>query len=67
LERIDRLAGKMRSSRAQTPSVVYEPLQDPAEQLDPAVQLRDMEISTVQTEVETARDMEHEQELGWTR
>jgi hypothetical protein len=67
LERIDRLAGKMRSSRAQTPSVDYEPLQDPAEQLDPAVHLRDLGIPTLQSEIETGHDVEHEQELGWTR
>jgi conjugative relaxase-like TrwC/TraI family protein len=67
LERIERLAGKMRSSRAQTPSLDYEALHDPAEQLDPAVILRDMGIPTVQSEIEIGQDLEHEHELGWTR
>jgi conjugative relaxase-like TrwC/TraI family protein len=67
LERIDRLADKMRSSRVQTPSVEYEQLQEPGEQLDPALHLRDLGMPTVQSEIETGQHIEHDHELGWTR
>jgi hypothetical protein len=67
LEQIERLAGKMRSSRVQTPSVEYEQLQDPGEQLDPALHLRDLGIDTVQSEIETGQHIEHDHELGWTK
>jgi ATP-dependent exoDNAse (exonuclease V) alpha subunit len=67
LERIDRLAEKMRESRAQTPSIEYERLHDPGEKLDPAVLLREMGIPTAQAEIETGQHIEQEHELGWTR
>ncbi|HXQ01084.1 MAG TPA: AAA family ATPase [Solirubrobacteraceae bacterium] len=67
IDRIERLAKKMRSSRAQTPSVEYETLQEPGEQLDPALLLRELEIPTAQADIETSRDTEHEHELGVAR
>ena len=67
IDRIERLAKKMRSSRAQTPSVEYETLQEPGEQLDPALLLRELEIPTAQADIETSRDTEHEYELGVAR
>ena len=59
LDRIGRLSQKMRSSRAQTPSVTYEQLRDPVDQLDPAIMLRELQVSTP--------DVEHEQSMERAR
>ncbi|HTC58716.1 MAG TPA: MobF family relaxase, partial [Solirubrobacteraceae bacterium] len=67
IDRIDRLAGKMRSSRAQTPSVEYETLEDLGEQLDPAVVSRELGLSTIQAEIEANQHIDHEHEIGVSR
>jgi conjugative relaxase-like TrwC/TraI family protein len=67
LERIDRLADKMRSSRVQTPSVEYETVEELGEQLDPALVSRELGLPTIQAEIETGQHIEHDHELGWTR
>jgi conjugative relaxase-like TrwC/TraI family protein len=66
IDRIERLAKKMSSSRAQTPSVEYETLEEVGEQLDPAVVSRELGIPTIQAEIETGQhiDQEHEHEIG---
>jgi ATP-dependent exoDNAse (exonuclease V) alpha subunit len=67
VDRIERLTEKMRSSRAQTPSVAYEALESPGEQLDPALLLREIGLPTAQVEIGTGQGVEQEQELGLTR
>jgi conjugative relaxase-like TrwC/TraI family protein len=67
LDRIERLAKKMRSSRSQTPSVEYEILEGPGERLDPAPLLREVGLPTAQTEIETSQHIEHEREIGLSR
>lgn len=67
IDRIERLASKMSQSRAQTPSVEYESLEDIGMQLDPALQLRELGIETVQTEMDKERDLAQEHDLEVTR
>ncbi|MGH2878738.1 MAG: hypothetical protein ACRDK4_03905 [Solirubrobacteraceae bacterium] len=67
IDRIERLANKMSQSRAQTPSVQYESLEDTGMQLDPALQLRELGIETVQAEMDKERDLAQEHDLGVTR
>jgi conjugative relaxase-like TrwC/TraI family protein len=67
LDRIERLAKKMRSSRSQTPSVEYETVAELGEQLDPALVSRELGLPTVQAEIETSQHIEHEQEVGLSR
>ncbi len=67
LDRIERLAKKMRSTRAQTPSVEYETAAELGEQLDPALVSRELGLQTVQAEIETGQHIEPEQEIGLSR
>jgi conjugative relaxase-like TrwC/TraI family protein len=67
IERIERLAQKMRTSSSQTPSVEYQQLHEPGEHLDPALHLREVGLPTAQVEIETGQDIGQEQELGLTR
>jgi conjugative relaxase-like TrwC/TraI family protein len=67
LDRIERLAKKMRSSRSQTPSLEYETAEEPGEQLDPALVSRELGLPTAQTEIETHQHIEYEQEVGLSR
>lgn len=57
----------MRSSRAQTPSVEYETLEEIGEQLDPALVLRELGLPTIQAEIETSQHIEHGHEIGLSR
>jgi hypothetical protein len=57
----------MVQSRAQTPSVEYESLEDRGEQLDPALILRELGMETTQTERGASHDLAHENELGLSR
>ncbi len=68
IDRIERLSMKMRSSRAQTPSVEYERVAydqeyDPADRLNPLAHLRDRRITVPVFDV----DSEHEQHLERAR
>ena len=68
IDRIERLSMKMRSSRAQTPSVeyehvAYEPRHDPADRLNPLAHLRDGTITVPSLDV----DVEREQHLERAR
>jgi hypothetical protein len=67
LDRVEWLAKKMRSTRAQTPSVEYETAPELGEQLDPALVSRELGLPTVQAEIETSQHIEHEHELGLSR
>ncbi len=67
LDRIERLAKKMSSSRAQTPSVEYSTLEEVGEQLDPTVVSRELGLSTIQAEIETNQHVDHEHEIGMGR
>ena len=67
LDRIERLAKKMRSTRTQTPSVEYETAPELGEQLDPALVSRELGLPTIQAEIETGQHIEHEQEIGLSR
>ena len=67
LDRIERLAKKMRSTRSQTPSVEYETAAELGEQLDPAIVSRELGLPRVQAEIEAGQHIEHEHEIGLSR